>query len=84
MRELWQNVLHKVCAAQRELPLSRMQCQKGSSQERKRIQGSKRILESKDVRIEAIREKWGRRLERSEAQVVALNVESMDIGLRQI
>jgi hypothetical protein len=61
-----------------------MQCQKGSSQKRERIQGSKRILESKDVRKEAIREKWGRRLETSEAQVVALNVGSMGIGLRQI
>jgi hypothetical protein len=42
-----------------------MQCQKGSSQERKRIQGSKRILERKDVRKEEIREKWGRLLEGS-------------------
>ena len=82
MRELRQNVLLAICATQGQLPLSGMQCQKGSRQKRKRIQGRKRILDCKGLGIEEIREKWDRRLERPETQDVALNVESMSIGLR--
>ena len=49
MRELRENVLHTICATHGQLLLSGMQRQNGSSQERERIQGSKRILESKDI-----------------------------------
>jgi hypothetical protein len=45
MRE---DVLHPVCATHRQLLLSGMQYQNGSSQKRKRIQGSKRILGNKE------------------------------------
>ena len=48
MRELREGVLHPVCATHRELLLSGMQCQNGSSQKRKRIQGRKRILGRKE------------------------------------
>jgi hypothetical protein len=48
MRELREDVLHPVCATQGHLLLSGMQCQNGSSQKRKRVQGSKRILGSKE------------------------------------
>ena len=49
MRELREDVLHAVCATQGQLLLPGMQCQIGSSQKRKRIQRSKRILESKEI-----------------------------------
>lgn len=49
MRELRENVLHTICATQGQLLRSGMQRQNGSSQERERIQGSKRILESKGI-----------------------------------
>jgi hypothetical protein len=48
VRELREDVLHPVCATQGPLLLSGMQCQNGSSQKRKRIQGSKRILGRKE------------------------------------
>ena len=48
MRELREDVLHPICAIHRQVLMSRMSEQIGSSQKRKGIRGSKRILGSKE------------------------------------